>query len=164
VFFEVSMTDAWVWDMYRPARFAKNVKVLTFKDVNVEELEFALVLPLLLVIVFAIISYGYMFSVRQALTQAAAEGARAAAVAPASPSTASATAATAAVNSALSSLSLTCGSGGLTCTPTSATCGSATCMSVTVSFAYRANNPLPSLLPDAMIPATLSFKSSAEVN
>src|SRR3954452_361752 len=38
VFFEVSMTDAWVWDMYRPAGFAKNVKVLTFKDVNVEEL------------------------------------------------------------------------------------------------------------------------------
>ena len=38
VYFEVTMTDAWVWDMYRPARFAKNVKVLTFKDVNVEEL------------------------------------------------------------------------------------------------------------------------------
>ncbi|MDP3892582.1 DUF2469 domain-containing protein [Nocardioides sp.] len=38
VFFEVSMNDAWVWDMYRPARFAKHVKVLTFKDVNVEEL------------------------------------------------------------------------------------------------------------------------------
>jgi len=37
-YFEVSMTDAWVWDIYRPARFAKNVKVLTFKDVNVEEL------------------------------------------------------------------------------------------------------------------------------
>jgi hypothetical protein len=37
-YFEVSLTDAWVWDMYRPARFAKNVKVLTFKDVNVEEL------------------------------------------------------------------------------------------------------------------------------
>ena len=32
------MTDAWVWDMYRQARFAKSVKVLTFKDVNVEEL------------------------------------------------------------------------------------------------------------------------------
>ena len=38
-YFEVSMTDAWVWDIYRPARFAKNVKVLTFKDVNVEELQ-----------------------------------------------------------------------------------------------------------------------------
>ena len=38
VFFEVSMADAWVWDMYRPARFVKNVRVVTFKDVNVEEL------------------------------------------------------------------------------------------------------------------------------
>ena len=38
VYFEVTMSDAWVWDMYRPARFVKNVKVLTFKDVNVEEL------------------------------------------------------------------------------------------------------------------------------
>jgi hypothetical protein len=38
VFFEVRMSDAWVWDMYRQARFVKNVRVLTFKDVNVEEL------------------------------------------------------------------------------------------------------------------------------
>ena len=39
VFFEVTMNDAWVWDMYRPARRqVKTVKVLTFKDVNVEEL------------------------------------------------------------------------------------------------------------------------------
>lgn len=37
-FFEVTMNDAWVWDMYRPARFVKSVRVLTFKDVNVEEL------------------------------------------------------------------------------------------------------------------------------
>ncbi|MGV1035822.1 MAG: DUF2469 domain-containing protein [Candidatus Nanopelagicales bacterium] len=38
VFFEVTMSDAWVWDMYRQARFVKKVRVLTFKDVNVEEL------------------------------------------------------------------------------------------------------------------------------
>jgi len=38
VYFEVIMQDAWVWDMYRPARFVKNVRVVTFKDVNVEEL------------------------------------------------------------------------------------------------------------------------------
>jgi uncharacterized protein DUF2469 len=38
VFFEVAMSDAWVWDMYRPARFVRNVRVVTFKDVNVEEL------------------------------------------------------------------------------------------------------------------------------
>ena len=38
VFFDVTMQDAWVWDIYRPARFVKNVRVVTFKDVNVEEL------------------------------------------------------------------------------------------------------------------------------
>jgi hypothetical protein len=35
---EVELTDAWVWDMYRKSRFVPKVKVLTFKDVNVEEL------------------------------------------------------------------------------------------------------------------------------
>ena len=38
VYFEVTMSDAWVWDVYRPARFVKHVRVVTFKDVNVEEL------------------------------------------------------------------------------------------------------------------------------
>ena len=38
VYFELELRDAWVWDMYRPARFVTNVKVLTFRDVNVEEL------------------------------------------------------------------------------------------------------------------------------
>ena len=38
VYFEIVMSDAWVWDMYRPARFVKNVRVLTFADVNVEEI------------------------------------------------------------------------------------------------------------------------------
>ena len=37
-YFEIQLTDAWVWDMYRPARFVSNVRVVTFKDVNVEEL------------------------------------------------------------------------------------------------------------------------------
>ncbi len=39
IYFEVRMADAWVWDMYRPVRFVKQVKVITFKDVNVEELD-----------------------------------------------------------------------------------------------------------------------------
>lgn len=38
VFFEVRMTDAWVWDIYRSSRFIKSVRVMTFKDINVEEL------------------------------------------------------------------------------------------------------------------------------
>jgi Protein of unknown function (DUF2469) len=39
VYFEVRMSDSWVWDMYRPARFVKNVRVLTFKDINIEEVD-----------------------------------------------------------------------------------------------------------------------------
>jgi len=39
LYFEVVMTDAWVWDMFRPARFLRSVRVLTFNDINVEELE-----------------------------------------------------------------------------------------------------------------------------
>lgn len=38
-YFEIDLEDAWVWDMYRPARFLQRVRVLTFKDVNIEELE-----------------------------------------------------------------------------------------------------------------------------
>ena len=37
--FELRKYDAWLWDMNRPARFVKNVRVLTFKDVNIEELD-----------------------------------------------------------------------------------------------------------------------------
>ncbi len=37
-YFKLELNDAWVWDMYRPARFVNHVRVLTFKDVNVEEL------------------------------------------------------------------------------------------------------------------------------
>lgn len=39
VYYEVSMGDAWVWDMYRPARFVKSAKVLTFRDVSIEEVQ-----------------------------------------------------------------------------------------------------------------------------
>ena len=36
---EVQLTDAWVWDMHRPARFVTKVRVLTTHDVNVEEIK-----------------------------------------------------------------------------------------------------------------------------
>ena len=38
LWFELHLVDAWVWDMYRPARFLRDVRVLTFRDVNIEEL------------------------------------------------------------------------------------------------------------------------------
>jgi hypothetical protein len=37
-YFDITLQDAWVWDMYRPARFVTRVRVVTFKDVNIEEL------------------------------------------------------------------------------------------------------------------------------
>jgi hypothetical protein len=36
--FELELSDAWVWDMYRPARFVSHVRVLTFRDVNIEQI------------------------------------------------------------------------------------------------------------------------------
>ncbi len=36
--FELELRDAWVWDMYRPNRFVQHVKVVTFKDVNIEQI------------------------------------------------------------------------------------------------------------------------------
>src|ERR1041384_5761386 len=35
---ELKMRDAWVWDMYRTTRFVSAVTIVTFKDVNIEEL------------------------------------------------------------------------------------------------------------------------------
>ena len=39
VYFDVQLTDAWVWDVYRSSRFVKSVRIVTFKDVNVEEVQ-----------------------------------------------------------------------------------------------------------------------------
>ena len=38
VFFEITLEDAWVGDVYRSSLFVQNVRVLTFIDVNVEDL------------------------------------------------------------------------------------------------------------------------------
>ena len=38
VFFELRLQDAWVWDIYRSSRFVKSVRIMTFKDINIEEL------------------------------------------------------------------------------------------------------------------------------
>jgi len=35
---ELNLRDAWVWDMYRQTRFVSSVRIVTFKDVNIEEL------------------------------------------------------------------------------------------------------------------------------
>jgi hypothetical protein len=37
-YIEIILRDAWVWDMYRTSRFVQSVRIVTFKDVNIEEL------------------------------------------------------------------------------------------------------------------------------
>lgn len=121
-------------------------------------------------VVFGAISYAYMLSFRQTLSQGAGEGARAAAVAP---STASAAdrhdAAISAVNNAMASnvgRSMTCGQGNLTCTATEASCtnGSGTCMTVTISYPYRDHSLLPSVPGLGFtLPEVISYTATAKV-
>ncbi len=51
-------------------------------DDGAAAVEFAFIAPILIFLLLAIVGYGYMLSFRQAMSQAASEGARAAAVAP----------------------------------------------------------------------------------
>jgi len=37
-FLGLTLGGAWVWDIYRSSRFVRLVRVITYKDVNVEEL------------------------------------------------------------------------------------------------------------------------------
>ena len=55
VWFELTLTDAWVWDMYRPARFVKSVRVLTFIENGNRGAASAVAAIMLLVALFVII-------------------------------------------------------------------------------------------------------------
>lgn len=126
-----------------------------------------LVLPL----IFGTIAYAYMLSFRQAVTQAAAEGARAGAVAPVG--TADGTRTTAAVNATSGAMAtgpggLTCNSGHLVCTAPVATCTDGSgkkCITVTVTYPYRDHSLLPTI-PGLgfMLPKDITYVSVAEVN
>lgn len=137
--------------------------------------EFALIMPLLLILVFGIISYGYMLSFRQAISQGAAEGARAAAVAqnPANQSTD----AVAALNEALDSYGVACAgpSGPLTRNgSTVGTCGvvvapcendaSVDCAKVSVNYDYDAHPLLPVPLVGLALPDNLTYSAVARVS
>jgi Flp pilus assembly protein TadG len=106
--------------------------------------EFALVVPVLLVLLFGIINFGQYLSVRQTATQAAAEGARAAAVTVAggNPSTNG----VAAMNNALSGI---------------VACGTAKCAHATVTITF---DPLIGGFPDIVLPGTVRYTAVAEVS
>jgi Flp pilus assembly protein TadG len=121
-------------------------------------------------VVFGAISYAYMLSFRQTLSQSAGEGARAAAVAPSVATTAQRQAAAInAVNNSMASnigASMTCGVDNLTCTAVEGSCtnGSGTCITVTVSYPYRDHSLLPSIPGLGFtLPSVINYTATAKV-
>lgn len=143
-------------------------------------LEFALIAPVLVYLVFGMVSWGFMLSFRQAMSQGAAEGGRAAAVASAKLTpTVKTTRAREAVNAALDSYGVSCTSSGTltkdganagTCTISSPqSCSGSTagaqCVKVTLDYSYRAHSMTPALpLIDSVLPQTLSYTTEAQVS
>jgi Flp pilus assembly protein TadG len=135
-------------------------------------LEFALVLPLLLLVVYGIVSFGLVLNLKQTMTQAAEEGARAAVGVPADctlgasgctePSQAYATATSQAASTASAALSYL-GSRAPSPTASVGPCpspGSGTCITVTVTYPYG-SEPLIPILPvfSSFVPSTLTSRS-----
>lgn len=148
--------------------------------------EFALIVPILVFLLFAIISYGYMLSFRQAVSQAASEAARASAVAPAGlPNACTSTVtdcrqkrAVAAINQGLGSYGVSCVGAVLkhgsdtagSCTVSApATCAGSTsssqCVTVTLDYTYS-DDPLLPKFPGlgVVLPDNLSYSTQVEVS
>ncbi|GEP36935.1 hypothetical protein NPS01_05980 [Nocardioides psychrotolerans] len=138
--------------------------------------EFALVVPLLLLLLFGIISYGVMLSFRQTLSQAAAEGARAAAVTFLEADKQDA--GYDAIDGAFDSFGATCDAGVLRkgsaavgtcsvtapgpCTPAST---GVECVTVTLSYNYR-DHPIVPSFPGVgyVMPSVLTYSAQARVS
>lgn len=144
-------------------------------DRGAAAVEFALIMPILLLLVFGIISYGYMLSFRQAISQAAAEGARAAAVAQVAADRNGN--ALDAVNEALDSYGVSCSgvAGNLrrndenvgTCSIVVAACANdatAQCATVSLDYAYDDHPLLPVPGVGLVLPDNLGYSAVARVS
>ncbi|WP_232677825.1 TadE/TadG family type IV pilus assembly protein [Nocardioides sp. R-C-SC26] len=147
-------------------------------DRGAAAVEFALVMIPFILIVMGIISYGLLLSLRQSLSQAAAEGARAAAVTMTTSSKQQA--GYDAVTEALSSAGIRCASGNLTrdgkaagtcavsapgpCTPTPAD-ATVRCVTVRLVYDYK-NAPAGPQFPGLgiLMPDTVTYEAQARVS
>lgn len=144
-------------------------------------IEFALLAPILLMLVVGIVAYGYMLSFRQAVSQGATEGARAAAVSAYPTQSQKVGDAVASVNDSLASYGVTCvlpsgmsagtlqrgGESVGTCGVASATCANnalASCMSVQIVYDY-AHHPLVPDMPGlgVVMPHYINYTAVAQV-
>lgn len=129
-------------------------------DDGAAAVEFALVVVPLMTLVLGVLAYGFMLSFRQSVSQAAAEGARAAAVAP--PSSDRNAIAFAAISAAMGK---TCNAAGTYLTCSTAQPAGCACLAVTVSYAYKADPTKPVFLGlGLVIPTSLDYTATAKVN
>lgn len=120
--------------------------------------EFALVLVPLLVLVLGIISYGYMLSFRQSVSQAAAEAARAAALAPMT-----ADRQAIARRAVEDVLGVACGSTYLQCTFPVQSCG-AECIGVELTYLYGSDPSKPAFPGSSVVvPESLTYTAVARI-
>lgn len=165
--------------MRRPLQWgAGSRRTASRDDRGAAALEFALILPILVMLVFGIIAFGYMLSFRQAMSQAAAEGGRAAAVKPAGTANdVRLASARSAINDALASYGVSCSTaGGLThtggpsgtCTITIGPCSSgpadADCAKVVLHYPYSANSLIPGLGINSILPDDLTYTAEVRVS
>lgn len=147
-------------------------------DDGAAAVEFALVVPVLVLILFGIISYGVMLSFRQSLSQAAAEGARAAAVT--FVDTEKKGEAVLAVTEALESFDVSCTAGGTlvrggknvgscaisdpgACSPSAG--ANVKCVTVKLSYDYKNGGMVPTFPGLGIIlPDTLTYEAQARVS
>ena len=138
--------------------------------------EFAFIILLLSTLLLGIVVFGIILSKRQVLTQATAEGARAAVPYQYQPADTSnlKNAARTQVNKSLQVMDRTCGDGSTTCTFVVYACGGSTstpptgtggrdCIEVSVALAVKGSKPLaPSIsLINPFLPSTMSSKFTA---
>lgn len=123
-------------------------------------MEFSLVVVLLVLLLFGIITFGYILSFKQGLTQAAAEGARAAAVVSVADAP---TVAEAAAADSVDAFDRECNVGALTCTFDIDPAGPF--ITVNLTYDYDVDPLLPPLpLIGALLPDTIHAESIAQVN
>jgi hypothetical protein len=121
---------------------------------------------LLFVLLFGFITFGLILSFKQGMTQAASDGARAAAVASAGSAAAKAETATA---RSVEAFGEKCNVAGLTCTFDQQACAPSAvlpeCLEVTLVYDYDQFPLLPKLpLLSLLLPDTLTSASDVEVN
>ncbi len=148
------------------------------RDRGAVAVEFALILPIFVALVFGVISFGYMLSYRQGLSQAAAEGSRAAAVVPSGlDAAAKSTRARNAINQALAGYGVSCNgntlvhdgevNGSCSIQPRVSCPADASrmCAIITVTHEYR-DHPLVPSFPGlgVSLPQNLTYTAVVEAN